>query len=403
MKNSTLLLAMVGLLGIGTARADYTLNLTEGVTELSRDIHDLHMLIFWICVVIGILVYGLLAYSLVNHRKSKGVVPATFHENTKLEIIWTVIPFVILLAMAVPATKVMIKAYDTTGADLTIKVTGYQWKWKYEYLNEDVSFFSTLDAKSNEARQLNSDLKPADVENYLLNVDHPLVVPVGRKIRFLFTGGDVIHSWWVPDLGWKKDTIPGFITDAWAKVEKPGTYRGQCTELCGRDHGFMPIVVVAKPAAEYDHWLAEQKKPGGGLIKDAAAAEATTAAAVESNVAESESAHEESAKPAASESGEKAELMSLGQKVYESNCQGCHQSQGEGIEGLFPAIRNSAVVNGPVAAHVNIILNGKPPLMSSFRNVLKPEEIAAVITYQRNALGNATGDVVKPSDIAKAE
>ncbi|RQW81410.1 MAG: cytochrome c oxidase subunit II, partial [Methylococcus sp.] len=186
MKNSTLLLAMVGLLGIGTARADYTLNLTEGVTELSRDIHDLHMLIFWICVVIGILVYGLLAYSLINHRKSKGVVPATFHENTKLEIIWTVIPFLILLGMAVPATKVMIKAYDTTGADLTIKVTGYQWKWKYEYLNEGVSFFSTLDARSNEARQLNSDLKPADVENYLLNVDHPLVVPVGRKIRFLF-------------------------------------------------------------------------------------------------------------------------------------------------------------------------------------------------------------------------
>jgi cytochrome c oxidase subunit 2 len=399
---------MVGLLGIGTARADYTLNLTEGVTELSRDIHDLHMLIFWICVVIGILVYGLLAYSLVNHRKSKGVVPATFHENTKLEIIWTVIPFVILLAMAVPATKVMIKAYDTTGADLTIKVTGYQWKWKYEYLNEDVSFFSTLDAKSNEARQLNSDLKPADVENYLLNVDHPLVVPVGRKIRFLFTGGDVIHSWWVPDLGWKKDTIPGFITDAWAKVEKPGTYRGQCTELCGRDHGFMPIVVVAKPAAEYDQWLTEQKKPGGGLVKEAAAAEAPSAEAapapvVESNVEETAAVRDESAKANATEPENKAELMALGQKVYESNCQGCHQSQGEGIEGLFPAIRNSAVVNGPVAAHINIILNGKPPLMSSFRNVLKPEEIAAVITYQRNALGNATGDVVKPGDIAKAE
>ena len=404
MKKSNTLLALASLLGMGAARADYTLNLTEGVTELSRDIHDLHMLIFWICVVIGVLVYGLLAYSLVNHRKSKGVVPATFHENTKLEIIWTVIPFLILLGMAVPATKVMIKAYDTTGADLTIKVTGYQWKWKYEYLNEDVSFFSTLDAKSNEARQLNSELKPADVENYLLNVDHPLVVPVGRKIRFLFTGADVIHSWWVPDLGWKKDTIPGFITDAWAKVEKPGTYRGQCTELCGRDHGFMPIVVIAKPAAEYDQWLAEQKKPGGGLVKEAAAAEAPPAApVVESRVAEAEPAHEEPAKVAASDSGDKAELMALGQKVYESHCQSCHQSHGEGIQGLFPAITNSAVVNGPVAAHANIILNGKPPLMSSFRNVLKPEEIAAVMTYQRNALGNATGDVVKPGDIVSAE
>lgn len=259
MKKLMTLLAVSGFAVAGEASADYALNLTEGVTELSRDIHDLHMLIFWICVGIGVLVYGILVYSLIHHRKSKGAVPAQFHENTKIEILWTVIPFLILLGMAIPATRVMIKVYDTTGADLTVKVTGYQWKWKYDYLDEGVSFFSTLSAKSNEARQMGSGIDPATVDHYLLDVDHPLVLPVGKKVRFLFTGGDVIHSWWVPDLGWKKDTIPGFITDGWATIEKPGTYRGQCTELCGRDHAFMPIVVVAKPEAEYREWLAAQK------------------------------------------------------------------------------------------------------------------------------------------------
>lgn len=390
-KNLRTLLAVAGSMGVGEACADYTLNLTEGVTELSRDIHDLHMLIFWICVGIGVLVYGLLVYSLIHHRKSKGMVPATFHENTRLEIVWTVIPFLILLGMAVPATKVMIKTYDTAGADLTVKVTGYQWKWKYEYLDEGVSFFSTLDAKSNQARQLGSGVSPASVENYLLEVDHPLVIPVGRKIRFLFTGGDVIHSWWVPDLGWKKDTIPGFITDGWVKVEKPGTYRGQCAELCGRDHGFMPIVVIAKPEAEYQQWLAEQKRGHAGPIKSAAAEEATPA---------------EPSAPAASAAAEapladdKRAVLATGKAVYEAHCLSCHQANGEGIAGLFPAINGSAVASGPVEAHVDLVLNGKPPLMASFRNILKPEEIAAVITYQRNALGNSTGDVVTAGDVA---
>ena len=390
---------MSGILGFGSARADYTLNLTEGVTELSRDIHDLHMLIFWICVAIGLLVYGLMVYSLVNHRKSKGVIPATFHENTKLEILWTVIPFLILLGMAVPATKVMIKAYDTSGADMTIKVTGYQWKWQYEYLDEGVKFFSTLDARSNLARQRNPEINPADVENYLLEVDHPLVIPVGKKIRFLFTGADVIHSWWVPDLGWKKDTIPGFITDAWAKVEKAGTYRGQCTELCGRDHGFMPIVVIAKPESEYKQWLAEQK--GGHVAVTETHAPAVHAEPASENVEAPVVSNPEAAHTAASGANDagREELMAQGKKIYETNCAGCHQTGGEGIPGLFPAITKSPVVNGPLAAHINIIVNGKPPLMSSFRSVLKPAEIAAVITYQRNALGNATGDVVQPSQI----
>lgn len=396
MKITKTLLASSGLMAFGQADADYTLNLTEGVTELSRDIHDLHMLIFWICVVIGVLVYGLLIYSLVNHRKSKGVVPAQFHENTKLEILWTVIPFLILLGMAIPATKVMIKAYDASGADMTVKVTGYQWKWRYEYLDEGVSFFSTLDPKSNEARQLNSGINPASVDNYLLEVDHPLVIPVGKKIRFLFTGADVIHSWWVPDLGWKKDTIPGFITDAWAKVEKPGIYRGQCTELCGRDHGFMPIVVIAKPESEYKEWLAVQK--GGSKTAESlspiSTANATENAGATQPLTTGQSAVSQEAK---------AELMAVGQKVYESHCAGCHQTNGEGIPGLFPAIKNSPIVNGPISAHVGLILNGKPPLMSSFRTVLKPEEVAAVATYQRNALGNNTGDIVQTNDVKTIE
>ena len=383
-KNLKALLAVSVMAFVGEARADYALNLTEGVTELSKDIHDLHMLIFWICVAIGVLVYGLLIYSLVKFRKSKGAVASDFHENTKLEVLWTVIPFLILLGMAVPATKVMLKAYDVSGADMTIKVTGYQWKWRYEYLDDGLDFFSTLDAKSNEARQLNSKLKPSDVPNYLLEVDHPLVIPTGKKIRFLFTGADVIHSWWVPDLGWKKDTIPGFITDGWTKIDKPGIYRGQCTELCGRDHGFMPIVVIAKPEAEYKEWLAAQK--GGSAQSTSApvvAAPETTAAPVVAEAATSSAAVE----------------TANGQKVYETHCAGCHQTNGEGIPGLFPAIKGSKVVNGPLDDHIKIVLNGKPPMMSSFKNILTPEEVAAVITYQRNSFGNSTGDVVHASDV----
>lgn len=374
MKKLKLLFAIFGL-GLGAeAFADNTLNLTEGVTPLSHEIYNLHMYIFWVCVVIGMLVYGVLAYSIIHHRKSKGVVPATFHENTRLEIIWTVIPFVILLAMAVPATKVMLDAYDTSDSDLTIKVTGYQWKWRYEYIGEGVDFFSTLDAKSNAARQQGSAIAPASVDHYLLNVDKPLVIPVNKKVRFLFTGADVIHSWWVPDFGWKKDTIPGFVTDGWVKVEKPGTYRGQCTELCGRDHGFMPIVVIAKPEAEYAQWLAEQKGQ-------------TQAAEQQAKV--------EAATPFTLE-----DLTAKGKTVYEANCASCHQAGGEGIPGTFPAITGSPVATGPIAEHVAVVAKGKGQLMPAFGSMLKPAEIAAVVTYQRNGLGNSTGDMVQPSEIA---
>ena len=235
------------------------LNLRVGVTELSREIYGLHMLILWVCVVIAVAVFAVMIYSIATFRKSKGAVPATFDHSTKAEIIWTVIPVIILVAMAIPATKTLVKIEDTRGSELTIKVTGYQWKWQYEYVDEGVSFFSTLARSSDAARQLDSGIDPNAVENYLLEVDKPLVVPQGRKVRVLITANDVIHSWWVPDFGMKKDAIPGFINELWFRADEAGTYRGQCAELCGRDHGFMPIVVEVVPADEFDSWLLEQQ------------------------------------------------------------------------------------------------------------------------------------------------
>ncbi len=243
----------------GIAQADYGLNLPVGVTETSKQVHDLHMLILWVCVAIGVVVFGAMIYSMLYHRKSRGAVASQFHESMAAELVWTIIPFIILIVMAIPATKVLIEMHDTSEADMKIKVTGYQWKWRYEYVGEGVDFFSTLDVASNEARQVGSEIDPATVENYLLNVDNPLVLPVGKKVSFLLTASDVIHSWWVPDFGWKKDAIPGYINEAWVVVDKPGIYRGQCAELCGRDHGFMPIVVEVKSEEDYAAWLAEQK------------------------------------------------------------------------------------------------------------------------------------------------
>ena len=354
--------------GSGTGVGWGALNLPAGVTPDSHDIHDLHMTILWICVGIGILVYGILVYSLIHHRKSKGVVPATFHENTKLEIVWTIIPFLILIAMAIPATKVMIKVYDTSASDMTIKVTGYQWKWRYTYLDEGIDFFSSLDAKSNEARQLGSKIDPATVEHYLLNVDKPLVIPANKKIRILLTAADVLHAWWVPEFGWKKDAIPGFITDGWIKVEKPGIYRGQCAELCGRDHGFMPIVVIVKTEDEYKQWVAAEK------------------------------GKQEVGKVDASKQLTMDELNVKGKEVYASNCAACHLADGNGVPGVFPAIKGSKVALGPLADHLKLVLHGKAA-MPAFKDQLNDVEIAAVVTYQRNGFGNKKGDSIQPADI----
>ena len=266
------LLAGAAVLPTGAALAAWELNMPVGVTPLSRDIHGLHMLIFWICVLIAIAVFGMMIYSIVKFRHSQGAVPANFDHSTKAEIIWTIIPVAILVGMAIPAAATLVKIEDTRDSNLTVKVTGYQWKWQYEYLGENVSFFSTLARDSDAARQTGSGIDPKSVPNYLLEVDKPLVVPVGAKVRVLLTSNDVIHAWWVPAFGMKKDAIPGFVNELWFKAEAPGIYRGQCAELCGRDHGFMPVVVHVKPQAEYDSWLAEQQ--GGSSATPAPTAQA---------------------------------------------------------------------------------------------------------------------------------
>lgn len=354
--------------GLGTAQADYALNLVQGVTQLSHEVYGLHMLIFWICVVIGIAVFGTMFYSIYYHRKSRGHVASQFHESTKVEIIWTIIPTLILVGMAIPATKAMLDMDDVQESDMSIKVTGWQWKWEYEYLDNGVHFFSSLDEASNRARQLGSGIDPKSVPHYLLNVDNPLVIPTKKKIRFLFTAADVIHSWWVPDLGWKKDTIPGFVNEAWTYVEKPGTYRGQCTELCGKDHGFMPIVVVAMEEADYNNWV------------------------------DGQNAKAVAAKSAADKEWSSEDLMAKGESVYVNNCASCHMADGAGMAGAFPPITGSSIANGDINAQVDLIYKGKG-MMPAFGQMLSEVDLAAVVTYTRNALGNSVGDSIQPSAI----
>lgn len=359
------------LLFSSMAMAGYDqLNMPQGVTPLSREIYDLHMIIMWICVAIGVVVFGVMFWSIFHHRKSRGAVAAQFHHSTKAEIAWTIIPVLILVGMAIPATRVLIAMENTGDSDMTIKVTGYQWKWGYDYIDEGISFISTLDATSNEIRQLRSNRNPNEIEHYLLDVDKPLVVPVDTKIRFLTTANDVIHAWWVPALGWKRDAIPGFVNESWAVIEEPGTYRGQCAELCGRDHAFMPIVIVAKEKGEYEQWVAEQK----------------------------------AAQQAEAESGGRDwsmdELMARGEEVYGTNCAACHQANGEGVPGAFPSLTESEIVFGPKADHINTVLHGVDgTTMAAFGEQLSDAEIAAVVTYERNAWGNEMGDKVQPGEV----
>lgn len=355
-----------------TVFAEYELNLTQSVTALGRDIYDLHMLILWISTVVCIGVFAVIIYSLINHRKSKGAVPATFHESATVEFIWTVVPFIILVAIAVPATKTLLDIEDTSNSDLTIKVTGWQWKWEYEYLDSGVRFFSSLDKASNDARQLNSGVDVTKVANYLLDVDKPIVVPVNKKVRILTTANDVIHAWWVPELAIKRDAIPGYINESWFKAEKMGTYRGQCAELCGKDHGFMPIVVNVVSEADYKKWVSGQKK----AMADADAGSSKT--------------------------WSKADLMKRGEEVYKTQCAGCHQLNGKGLPGVFPAIAGGPLSTGPVKGHIDIVVKGKAgTAMQAFGAQLSAADLAAVITYERNAFGNNTGDVVQPSQISK--
>ena len=350
--------------------ADWGVNLPRGVSEISREVYDMHMMVLYICIVIGILVFGAMFISILKHRKSRGATPATFSHSTTAEIIWTVIPFFILVGMAIPAAKVLIEMEDTSNAGLTVEVTGHQWKWEYAYPEQGIRFFSNLGEKSREARVLGSGIDPHTVENYLLEVDNPLVLPVNKKVRILLTSNDVIHAWWVPEFAIKKDAVPGFIREMWTIIEDPGTYRGQCAELCGRDHGFMPIVVEAVSEQEFEQWAGAQL------------------AAAES---EADSAQRK---------WSKAELIDRGEAGYGTSCVACHQANGQGIAGVFPALDASKI---SWEDHLNIVLNGKPgTAMQAFGAQLSDVDIAAIITYERNAWGNDTGDVVQPATVKAA-
>jgi cytochrome c oxidase subunit 2 len=356
----------VATLAAAPAQAAYEMNLVRGVTEVSHNAFNLHMISLWVCAAIGVVVFGAMFYSLFAFRKSRGAVAANFHENTTVEVIWTVIPFIILIAMAFPATKSLLTLEDTSGPELTIKVTGYQWRWQYDYLDQGVSFFSNLAATSRDAIKAD----PHADANYLRDVDNPLVVPVNTRIRFIFTSNDVIHSWWVPELGWKQDTIPGFINDAWTNIPQPGFYRGQCAELCGKDHGFMPIVVEAKTREDYETWLTAKK------------------------------AEAEAAKSGADRDWTLDELVERGKGVYGTYCVACHQANGQGIPPAFPALAGSAIATGPIEGHIERVVHGKPgTAMQAFGAQLNDVDLAAVITYERNAFGNNKGDLVQPKQI----
>lgn len=354
-----------GLMTPALSMADWTLNMSPGVTGTSNEIFNLHMTILWICVVIGVVVFGIMFWSIFAHRKSSGRKPANFHENTLVEILWTIIPLVILVVMAIPATATLVDMYDTSEADVDIKVTGYQWRWKYDYIDEEFGYFSGMSTSRDEIYN-----RTRKSENYLLDVDNPMVVPVGAKVRLLVTANDVIHSWWVPAFGVKKDAIPGFINETWTRVDEPGIYRGQCTELCGKDHGFMPVVVKAVPQDEYDAWVAEQKE----------------AAQRERELTEKEWTLEE--------------LMERGEKAYATACAACHQADGSGAPPAFPALKGSQMVLEDKDGHLDVVVNGvSGTAMQAFGGQLSEVDLAAVITYERNAWGNNTGEMVTPKEV----
>ena len=364
---------ILGSILSGSAWADMQLNLTQGVTEVSRQVYDLHMLALYICSGIGLVVFAAMFWSMAFHRHSKGVKPATFHESTKVEMLWTAIPILILISMAVPATSTLIDMENNDDADITVQITGSQWKWHYKYFDQDIAFYSLLSTPREQYENQNGS-SATKGEHYLLEVDKPLVLPVNKKVRFLITSDDVIHSWWIPAFAVKQDANPGFINEAWTKVEHPGIYRGQCAELCGKDHGFMPIVVDVRSEADYALWLKEQKQ----LIAQAAEAE----------------------KASLSASVSMDELMQLGESIYMANCAACHQVNGAGLPPAFPALKGSPIATGDVNEHINIVFNGRAGTgMQGYGKQLSLKEIAAVVTYERNAWGNNTGDAVQASQV----
>ena len=356
--------------------ADWTLNLREGATPISQEIYNMHMVTLWVVTIIGILVFAVMFWSIFHHRKSRGAKAAKFSHSTTVEIIWTIIPTIIIISLAIPATKLLIKMDDTSESAITIKATGSQWKWKYDYLDgvgEGITIYSNLDDKSKEVSLRDSGLNPMEYENYLMDVDEPIVLPVGTKIRILTTAQDVIHAWWVPDLGWKRDAIPGFINDNWAVIEKPGTYRGKCAEICGAGHGYMPIVVKAVSMDDYTAWVDEKM-----IAQEASKNTSDMVLSME-------------------------ELMTKGQKIYKAQCLVCHQANGEGMRGAFPAIAGSsiAIESDNRLRHIHQIIYGKG-LMPAFGEQLSDVDIASIVTFTRNSWGNNTGDIIQAKEVSEA-
>ena len=365
-------LTILMLWGCATLVHAAKLDMRPGVTEISLRIQQIHHMALWVCVVVGVIVFGAMFYTMFAHRRSRHPAPATFSHSTPVEIVWTLIPVLILVAMAVPATITLRDIEDNRNSDLTVLITASQWKWRYEYLDSGISYYSNIATPD---EQINN-LEPKD-EHYLLDVDNPLILPTNKKIRFLTTADDVIHSWWVPDFAVKQDAIPGFINEAWTQVPEPGVYRGQCTELCGKGHAFMPIVVEVRDEADFDKWIQDQ------LIAAELAGEAAVAARAKTWAMD--------------------ELVTQGAQVFAKHCATCHQRDGMGQGSKYPALSGSAVATGPVADHLNTVMNGVADTeMQAWAPQLSDLEIAAVITYERNTWDNQTGDILQPVTVYEA-
>ena len=338
------------------------------VTALARRVYDLHTLLTWVIFIIFVGVFAVVTWSIIFHRKSRGHKAADFHDNTTVEIVWTIVPTLVLIAIAFPATSALVEMRDSSQPDLTIKATGYQWKWGYEYVTGDAAGVKFMSVMSTPREQI--DNKAPKGEHYLLEVDHPLVVPVGKKVRVLLTATDVIHNWSVPAFAVKTDAVPGFLRDTWFRAEKEGTYRGQCSELCGKDHGFMPVVVEVVSAEKYATWVAQQKAAMAAVTDDPAKV------------------------------WKMDELMARGEKVYAANCAACHQPNGAGLPPAFPALDGSKITKGPKAGHLDIVLKGKPgTAMAAFGAQLSDTDIAAVVAYERNAWSNKLGELIQPAEV----
>lgn len=362
-------LTFFALLGSSNMAFAAEMDMRAGVTDMSQRILQLHHYSLAICVIMGVLVFGTMFYSMYAHRRSKHPKPATFHESFRVEVIWTTVPVLILIGLAIPATSALIDIEDNSDADLTVLITGSQWKWHYQYLEADLGYYSNMATPEEQINNFETKGR-----NYLLEVDRALVLPTDKKVRFLTTADDVIHSWWVPDFAVKQDAIPGYINEAWTRINTPGLYRGQCAELCGKDHAYMPIEVEVLAEAEFDQWIVDQR-----LAIELASGQAVADRA---------------------KTWTMAELIDIGQQVYLDHCATCHEADGSGQGSTYPALAGGEIPNGPMAAHISRVMNGAVDTeMQAWAPQLSDLELASVITYERNAFGNTTADIVQPITI----